>query len=157
MSNYFAVAPGTSIRDAVREEIKRKPQGMKIAAAVMGVSHTQTVTNYTCNTKRGTHTMSLDQFESVIDSFGGQCIAQAVAEAAGGIFVPTKGVDLENIDVMAEIVRCISEVGTLSKEVTGSIEDGSVDDREWGRIRQAKFKLYEAVNRLIVLCAQMRE
>lgn len=157
MSKFFAIAPGTSLRDSVREEIKRKPQGMKVAAAVMGVSHTQTVTNYTCNTKRGTHTMSLDQFENIIDSFGGQCIAQAVAELAGGIFVPTKGVDLENIDVMAEIIKCIANVAELSEEVTKAIEDKKVDDGEWGRIRSAKFKLYEAVNRLIVLCAQMRE
>lgn len=156
MSDFFPVAPGTSIRDAVREEIKRQPQGLNLATAVMGVKHTQTVTNYTCNTKRGTHTMSLDQFEKIIEWSGGQCIAQAVAELAGGIFVPLSGLDFENIDVMDEIVKCVQEVGRLSKEVTDAIADGEVDDSEWGRIRQAKFKLYEAVNRLIALCAQMR-
>ena len=31
MSEYFPIAPGTSIRDAVREEIKRKPQGLVLA------------------------------------------------------------------------------------------------------------------------------
>lgn len=157
MSEFFPIAAGTSIRDSVREEIKRQPQGLIIAASVIGVKHTQTVTNYTCNTKRGTHTMSLDQFEKIIDWSGGQCIAQAVAELAGGVFVPTTGMDFEDIDVMAEVIKCIANVAELSEEVRKAIEDGKVNDGEWSRIRQAKFKLYEAVNRLIVLCAQMRE
>ena len=127
------------------------------AAAVIGVSHPQTVTNYTCNTKRGTHSMSLDQLEKLIEWSGGQCIAQAVAELAGGVFVPVKGMDLENIDVMAEVIKCIQNVAELSDEVRKAIDDGKVNDGEWGRIRKAKFKLYEAVNRLIMLCHQMRE
>lgn len=157
MSEFFKITPGTSLRDAVREEIKRQPQGMIAACAVIGVSHPQTLANYTCNTKRDTHNMSLDQFESIIEWSGGGCIAQAVAEMAGGVFLPMHIEDIENIDVLEEVVASIESVSNLVNEVKASIDDRKVDDHEWSKIRSAKFKLSTAANRLVALCAQMRE
>ncbi|MBL4797193.1 MAG: hypothetical protein JKY50_07255 [Oleispira sp.] len=157
MSEFFKITPGTSLRDAVREEIKRQPHGVKAACAVIGVTHPQTLSNYTCNTKRDTHNMSLDQFESIIEWSGGGCIAQAVAEMAGGVFLPMQIDDFENVDVLAEVVASIESVSNLVNEVKGAIEDRSVDDNEWSKIRSAKFKLSTAANRLVALCSQMRE
>jgi hypothetical protein len=157
MSEFYKITPGTSLRDAVREEIKRQPHGMTAACAVIGVTHPQTITNYTCNTKRDTHSMSLDQFEKIIEWSGGGCIAQAVAEMAGGVFLPMAIDDIENIDVLSEVIISIESVSGLVSEVKEAIADRTVDNGEWGRIRAAKFKLSTAANRLVALCAQMRE
>lgn len=156
MSEFFKITPGTSLRDAVREEIKRQPQGMIAACAVIGVTHPQTITNYTCNTKRDTHTMSLDQFEKIIEWSGGGCVAQAVAEMAGGVFLPMHIEDIENIDVLEEVIASVESVSGLVSEVKAAIEDRKVDNGEWSRIRAAKFKLSNAANRLVALCSQMR-
>ncbi len=157
MSEFFVIAPGTSLRDAVREDIKRQPHGMKAACAVIGVTHPQTITNYTCNTKRETHSMSLDQFESIIEWSGGGCIAQAVAEMSGGVFLPMQIDDIEDIDVLEEVVASVESVSGLIAEVKKAIADHKVDDGEWSKIRKAKFKLSTAANRLVALCSQMRE
>jgi len=156
MSQFFKIKPGTSLRDAVREDIKRQSGGYVVACAVIGVSHPQTIANYTCNTKRDSHSMSLDQFEKLIEWSGGGCIAQAVAEMAGGVFLPMTIDDIENVDVLEEVVISIESVSRLVTEVKAAIEDESVDNGEWDRIRAAKFKLGNAANRLVALCSQMR-
>lgn len=156
MSDFFKIKPGTSLRDAVREDIKRQTGGYAVACAVIGVSHPQTIANYTCNTKRDSHSMSLDQFEKLIEWSGGGCIAQAVAEMAGGVFLPMAIDDIENVDVLEEVVISIESVSKLVTEVKAAIEDDNVDNGEWDRIRAAKFKLGNAANRLVALCAQMR-
>jgi hypothetical protein len=157
MSEFFKITPGTSLRDAVREEVKRQPHGMTAACAVIGVSHPQTITNYTCNTKRDTHSMSLDQFEKIIEWSGGGCIAQAVAEMAGGMYLPMQHVDYENIDIMKELVVTVNSLGDLIKEVSEAVKDNKVDSKEWGRIRAAKFELHSGLNRMVGLAAHMRE
>jgi hypothetical protein len=156
MSKFFKLTPGTSLRDAVREDVKRQPHGMTAACAVIGVSHPQTLANYTCNTKRDTHVMNLDQFEKIIEWSGGGCIAQAVAEMAGGVFLPMAIDDIEDVDVLEEVVISIESVSKLVTEVKAAIEDDTVDNGEWDRIRSAKFKLGSAANRLVALCSQMR-
>lgn len=156
MSQFFKLKPGTSLRDAVREDIKRQSGGYAVACAVIGVSHPQTIANYTCNTKRDSHSMSLDQFEKLIEWSGGGCIAQAVAEMAGGVFLPMAIDDIENVDVLEEVVISIESVSKLVTEVKAAIEDDNVDNGEWDRIRAAKFKLGNAANRLVALCSQMR-
>jgi hypothetical protein len=157
MSEFFKIVPGTSLLDAIREEIKRQPQGMLAACGVIGVKHPQTITNYTCATKRDTHSMSLEQFERIIEWSGGGCIAQAVAEMAGGMFMPMEAIDYEDIDVSKELVTSVHSLGKLVKDITDAIEDEKVNSCEWRNIRSSKYELYKAVSRMIGLAAHMRE
>lgn len=141
--------PGLSLRFAIREDIKSIPRGMELAPTVMGVSHVQTVRNYTCETKRGTHSMSLDQFESLLEWSGGHNTAQAVAEMAGGVFIPTEDTELEEGDLVKEIAASLQSLSTLVGSIHQSVADGVVVSHEWHTIHTQRVDMIKALQRLV--------
>lgn len=155
--NQFAtvrVLPGTSLRQAIREDIKRMPQGMKVAPAIIGVSHHQTVLNYTCDTKRDTHDMSLSQFESLLEWTNAQYTAHAVAEIAGGFFVP--GVDpVQGVDLFEQLSKSLSRVSDLAQTIAGAISDRRVTVSEMNDIKRSRTELATEINKLVSIAAGM--
>ena len=146
--------PGMSLRQALREDIKRMPGGTIAAAAVMGVNHPQTVLNYTCDTKRDTHDPSLDQFERVFEWTDGQYTAHAVAEIAGGFFVP--GVDpVQGVDLFEQMANSVARVGELGQAINEAIADQRVTVSEMNRIKQVRTELVAEVNALLSIVAGM--
>lgn len=142
--------PGLSLRHAIREDIRSLPRGMELAPTVMGVAHVQTVRNYTCETKRGSHAMSLDQFEALLEWTGGEYAAQAVAELAGGVFIPT---DDETEKSDACLVQDISETLKNLSQLVGTIQeavaDGVVVGHEWQAIHGKRVDLIKSLQRLV--------
>ena len=141
--------PGLSLRFAIREDIKSIPRGMELAPTVMGVTHPQTVRNYTCETKRGTHSMSLDQFEALLEWTSGHNTAQAVAEMAGGVFIPTEETDLENSDLVKEIASTLQSLSALVSSINESVADGVVANHEWHTIHNQRVSMIKALQRLV--------
>ncbi|GEM_PF-2982183 len=148
--------PGTSIRAAIRFDIQQMHKGMALAHEVIGVRHPQTVKNYTCDTKRGSHTMNLDQFEMLIEWTGGRHTAQAVAEAAGGVFVPTEPLELEDSDLMTELAATLQRFSNLVSTIQAATADNKVSSQEWLEISKAKRQLVEAQHRMVSLVSAMR-
>lgn len=141
--------PGLSLRFAIREDIKSIPRGMELAPTVMGVSHVQTVRNYTCETKRGTHSMSLDQFESLLEWSSGHNAAQAVAEMAGGVFIPTDEDELEGTDLVRGIAESLHSLSVLVTAIQNSVADGVVVSHEWHTIHTKRVDMIKALQRLV--------
>lgn len=150
------VKPGVSLRAAIRSDIKSMPRGMELAPAVMGVQHPQTVRNYTCDTKHGVTAMNLDQFESVLEWTGGRHAAAAIAEMAGGIFVPVETQEIDQTTVLAEIAATVQRLGELLNTIQQAVADDHVSNNEWRSIQAAKRSLYEQQHRLVSLVASMR-
>ena len=141
--------PGLSLRFAIREDIKSIPRGMELAPTVMGVSHVQTVRNYTCETKRGSHAMSLDQFEALLEWTNGHNTAQAVAEMAGGVFIPTEDTELEDSDLVKEIASTLQSLSSLVSSINESVADGVVANHEWHTIHNQRVSMIKALQRLV--------
>jgi|SRR5690554_62236 len=141
--------PGLSLRFAIREDIKSIPRGMELAPTVMGVTHVQTVRNYTCETKRGTHSMSLDQFEALLEWTNGHNTAQAVAEMAGGVFIPTDLTELEGTDLVRGIADSLHRLSVLVSAVQDSVADGVVVSHEWHSIHTKRVDMIKALQRLV--------
>ncbi|HBA32899.1 MAG TPA: hypothetical protein DCZ12_02040, partial [Gammaproteobacteria bacterium] len=90
------IYPRVNLREAARKDILDMPGKAVAAAPVIGLGGAQQVNNVTCDTKRDTHNMSLKQFEDLLEVFPCVNTAHAVAEIAGGFFVP--GVEGEEVD-----------------------------------------------------------
>ena len=145
------VNSGVSLRHAIREDIKSVPRGMELAAVVIGVSHPQTVRNYTCETKRETHAMSLDQFESLLEWTGGRNTAQAVADMAGGIFIKTDDGDItmSEGDLIQNMAGTLSSLSALVNSIQDAVSDGVVANHEWKAIQSKRVGLVKSVQRLV--------
>jgi len=141
--------PGLSLRFAIREDIKSIPRGMELAPTVMGVTHPQTVRNYTCETKRGSHAMSLDQFEALLEWTSGHNTAQAVAEMAGGVFIPTEEDELEGTDLVRGIAESLHSLSVLVAAIQNSVADGVVVSHEWHTIHTKRVDMIKALQRLV--------
>lgn len=148
--------PGVSLRAAIRSDIKSMNRGMELAPAVMGVQHPQTVRNYTCDTKHGVTAMNLDQFEAVVEWTGGRHAAAAIAEMAGGIFVPVDPQEIDQTSLLAEITATVQRLGELMNTIQQAVADERVSNAEWRDVQAAKRKLYEQQHRLVSLVASMR-
>ena len=143
-----------SIRDAIRTDITLAPGGRDKAAEIIGVSSGQTVSAYTCDTKRETHTMSLNQFEDLLAWSGGQFAASAIAQRCGGIFVPVDTDSIEDVNLLGQIRDMTVGLSRMIDEVTEAVgNDGVVDRREKKRIAAAHHHLIEQVNRLVAMTA----
>lgn len=140
---------GISLRSAIRADIKHMPCGLEIAPAVVGVAFPETVCNYICDTKRGTHCMSLDQFEALVEWTGGVHAAQALAEMAGGVFVPTEIVEMADGDLFKEIASTLRHFSALVSTIQDAVADGRVSNGERAAIRAQKVELVQAVYRLV--------
>lgn len=143
-----------SIRDAIRTDITLAPGGRDRAAEVIGVSNGQTVSAYTCDTKRDSHGMSLNQFEDLLEWSGGQFAASAIAQRCGGIFVPVDVDSIENVNLLGQIRDMTAGLSRMIDEVTVAVgDDGVVDRREKKRIAAAHRHLIEQVNKLVAMTA----
>lgn len=160
--------PGTTLRRAIREDIKNIPDGLKLAAFKIGVESVQTIRNYTCDSKRGlfgdglvrkgTHSMNLDQFEELLEWTGGNLAAQAVAEAAGGVFVRLPdfdGVD-SNDSILKASLRCAEASGAYAGVIREALKDEQISSSEWAKIRRAKTDMVNEAYMLAALCDQIR-
>ncbi|WP_297533468.1 phage regulatory CII family protein [Thalassolituus sp.] len=146
--------PGMSLRAAIREDIKRQRGTTAVAATIMGVGHPQTVLNYTCDTKRDTHDMSLKQFEALLEWTDAQYTAHAVAEIAGGFFVP--GVDpVQGVDLFEQMANSVARVGELGQAINEAIADQRVTVSEMNRIKQVRTELAAEINTLVSIAAGM--
>lgn len=148
--------PGLSLRYAIREDIKNTPRGMELAPTIMGVSHVQTVRNYTCETKRGTHSMSLDQFEALLEWVAGHNTAQAVAEMAGGVFIPTDDIDLDGTDLIKGISDTLQSLSGLVVLLNASVADGVVVNHEWNAIHSARVDMIKTLQHLVAQVKALR-
>lgn len=142
-----------SIRDAIRTDIGLAPGGRDKAAEIIGVANSNTVSAYTCDTKRKTHTMSLNQFEELLDWSGGQFAAAAIAQRCGGIFVPVDVSSVQDVNLLGQIRDLTVSLGRMVDEVTDAVEDDEVDSREKKRIAAAHRHLIEQVNKLAAMTA----
>ena len=146
--------PGMSLRAAIREDIKRKKGTTAVAATIIGVNHPQTVLNYTCDTKRDTHDMSLKQFEALLEWTNAQYTAHAVAEIAGGFFVP--GVDpVQGVDLFEQLGNSLARVSELAQTISEAIADNRVTFSEMTRIKQIRTELAGEINKLVSIAAGM--
>ena len=152
------VKAGVSLRHAVREDIKSVPRGMELAAVIIGVSHPQTVRNYTCETKRETHAMSLDQFESLLEWTGGHNTAQAVADMAGGIFIKTDDGDIAmpEGDLIQDMAGTLASLSALVGSIQEAVSDGVVANHEWQTIQGKRVDLVKSVQRLVSQVSALR-
>lgn len=154
------IFPRVSLREAIRKDIQSTPGKAVAAAAVIGLGGGQQINNYTCETKRGYlverdggsryftggASMSLDQFELLVDHTGGFHTAHALAEAAGGVFIPGVA-QVGDEELVAVLMRTIDRVTALGLEIRSAIEDGKVTDNEWRKLRSVRTDLaLEATN-----------
>jgi hypothetical protein len=165
-SNAYRLPPGTSLRMALRHDIKNTPNGTELVLTRFGWQTPQTIANYTCDTKRvvtstgekSTHTFSLDQIDEILELTGGRCFAQAAAELAGGVALFFDDVDTEQpaVSVVTELLETVVRVGELGATVQAALADNRVDAREMRDIRQARRQLVNSAGRLAALCELLR-
>ncbi|MBF0690617.1 DNA-binding protein [Providencia alcalifaciens] len=79
---------------------------------------------------------------------GNHFIANAVAKASGGIFVPQPDIgDIDNEDINIRLMEALSAIGEYCECIKESIADGEVDDAEREKIEErlylASLKLQE--------------
>lgn len=156
MNSIMNIKPraGMSLRTAIREDIKRQKGTTAVAATVIGVGHPQTVLNYTCDTKRDTHDMSLKQFEALLEWTDAQYTAHAVAEIAGGFFVP--GVDpVQGVDLFEQLSNSLAQVSELAQTISEAIADRRVTPSEMDRIKRVRTQLATEINTLVSIAAGM--
>lgn len=166
LSNAYRLPPGTSLRMALRHDIKSTPNGAELVLRRFGWQTPQTIANYTCDTKRvrtstgekSTHTFTLDQIDEILELTGGRGFAQSACELAGGVALFFDDVDTEApaSSVVDELLLTVQRVGELGATVRAALADNRVDARELRDIRRARQELVSSAGRLAALCELLR-
>jgi len=77
---------------------------------------------------------------------GSHHIADAVARASGGVFVPLPDVDeVDNADINQRLLEAIEQITTYSQQVRTAIEDGVIESHERAIIDD---ELYRVITKL---------
>lgn len=165
------IHPRVSLRAALRKDIARTAGGKVAAAACVGLGGAQQIDNVTAESKRGylvaadgvtryrsaCASMSLDQYELLLEHTGAVVSAHAVAEIAGGYFMPGVEVaDVDDVCLLREMSTVVVQLGELTSCISHAISDGVVSEREWRDVTENKRALVGAVARLVSLAAAMR-
>ena len=110
------------------------------------------------NANSTTHEPSLEEAGRVTVISGNPLIAEAFAELAGGVFVPTSRLSAETVpDLYRSVHELTRELGDVLREIDEGMKDGRVTPAERDKIQRNIFELIEkaaALGKRVDLMAQ---
>lgn len=137
---------------AIRKTISSLPGGYDEAPEWLGKKDTDNPTGITTQSlfnrlrTEGDQLFPFGWAMVLQQASGNHFIANAVARASGGIFVPQPDVgDVDNEDINIRLMEALSAIGEYCECIKESIADGEVDDAEREKIEE---RLYQASSKL---------
>ncbi|MEQ4627649.1 YmfL family putative regulatory protein [Providencia manganoxydans] len=122
---------------AIRKTISSLPGGYDEAPEWLGKKDTDNPTGVTTQSlynrlrTDGDQLFPLGWAMVLQQASGNHFIANAVAKASGGVFVPHPDIgDVDNDDINIRLMEALTAVGEYCERIKKAIADGEIDDRE---------------------------